>query len=593
MFANWKADPRSVHASWDAYFKTGTYQAPPTLLADYAAGAARSASPSSSASFSGAPSGDAKAVADTVKVVQLIRAFQVRGHLMADLDPLGIIKTRSKNPAEFQLAHWGFSEADLDREFDVSQADVHGFMGAERGKNKLRHIYRRLQQTYCNKIGLEYMHIADRGHCNWLRSQFETVEEPVVAKADKLQTLDRLTWADHFERFCAQKYNTAKRFGLEGCESLIPGLRAMIDTAADAGVANVVLGMPHRGRLVVLNSVVNKPLEQIFHEFSGVGQTQETEGSGDVKYHLGYSSTQAAGASGNKVHVTLVANPSHLEAENTVVCGKVRAKQFYEADKERAKTVPILLHGDAAFAGQGIVFETMGLSDLPDYTSGGTIHVVVNNQIGFTTDPTVARTSPYCSDIAKAFNAPILHVNAEDPESVVRVCKVAMEWRQKFKKDVVIDLIGYRKHGHNEIDEPDFTQPNMYAVIRQKKSLLELYTERLLTEGSVTKDEAAAISTKTKAHMEEKFQASKTYKYGNYDWLGSKWAGLTGSRTHSKIRPTGVAKEKLLNLGERLTTLPADFTPHRVVKSVYENRGKSIKNNAGLDWCVRDSGFGV
>jgi 2-oxoglutarate dehydrogenase E1 component len=540
MYANWKADPRSVHASWDAYFKTGSYQAPPTLVADYAAGAQRTSSPTGAVA-TGIVSGDAKLVQDTIKVVQMIRAFQVRGHLIADLDPLGIIKARGPTN-EFELSHWGFTEADLDREFDVSQADVQGLMGADRGKMTLRNIYRRLQQTYCNKIGVEYMHIPDRESCNWLRSKFETPEEQTCDKTEKLQILDRLTWSDHFERFCAQKYNTAKRFGLEGCESLIPGLRAMIDSGADSGVANVVIGMPHRGRLVVLNAVVNKPLEQIFHEFSGVGQTQETEGSGDVKYHLGYSSNQIAGTKGNKVHVSLVANPSHLEAVNTVVCGKARAKQFYESDKERSGTVPILLHGDAAFAGQGIVFETMGLSDLPSYTSGGCVHIIVNNQIGFTTNPTDVRQSPYCSDLAKAFNAPILHVNAEDPEAVVRVCKIAMEWRQRFKKDVVIDLIGYRKHGHNEIDEPDFTQPNMYAIIRKKKSLLDVYVERLLGEGSVSAAEATGISTKIKSHMEEKFQASKTYKYGNYDWLGSKWAGLTGSRTHSKIRATGVSK---------------------------------------------------
>eukprot|EP00455_Lapot_gusevi_P045397 TRINITY_DN57_c0_g1_i3.p1 TRINITY_DN57_c0_g1~~TRINITY_DN57_c0_g1_i3.p1 ORF type:complete len:1008 (-),score=381.79 TRINITY_DN57_c0_g1_i3:135-3158(-) len=596
MYVQWKHDPNSVHKSWDAYFRTGSFQAPPSLVADYSSQGPRSTSSVNVSSLPApvAVTGDAKLIHDTINLVQMVRAYQVRGHYISKLDPLeistdGVAFGQLSSPQEFELSKWGFTEADLDREFDISQQGLEGFMGPGRGKMTLRQIVRRLRETYCHHIGLEYMHIPSRQLCNWIRARFETPEEPVHSKEEKLRILERLTWSDHFERFCATKYTTHKRFGLEGCESLIPGMKAMVDIGADLGVHNIVVGMPHRGRLNVLTTVINKPLQQIFYEFSGIGQSEEVDRSGDVKYHLGYSSTQSVGKEGKSdVHISLVANPSHLECVNPVVCGKTRAKQFYDEDTDRSRNVPILLHGDAAFSGQGVVYETMTLSDLPAYTSGGTIHIVVNNQIGFTTDPKFSRSSSYCSDVAKAFNAPIFHVNADDPEAVVRVCEAAMEWRQTFKRDVVIDLIGYRKHGHNETDEPAFTQPHMYSVIKNKKSILDIYSERLIREGSLTEAEIKDVSDNVKSVLNEAFEASKHFHPAD-DWLNNRWAGLTGSRVVSAIKSTGVAVDKLKAVGTHITTIPAEFTPHRGLKRVYDERSNHIKSGGPLDWATAES----
>ena len=631
MYASWLTDPLSVHVSWDYYFRNGSYTAPNVVIGEYEArtnaqrtqripgswkeGQDENGKGKGGSGVVGLPTVvayaqrpeiesnsiqttpmplEVKFVHDSIKVVQLIRAFQVRGHFMAKLDPLnlnkdGIALKVLQAPAELDYQNWGLQESDLDREFNVAQSGMDGIMHPNRGVLTLRYLIRRLREVYCSHIGLEYMHIPSRVMCNWIRAKFETPEEKPLSTEDKLQILGRLTWSDHFELFCAQKYTTAKRFGLEGCEALIPGLKAMIDVAADLGVHNIVIGMPHRGRLNVLQSICKKPLDQIFHEFSGVGNSEKSEGSGDVKYHLGYSSTYAAGTGNKKVHTSLVANPSHLETVNPVVCGKTRAKQYYDNDTDRSRSVPILMHGDAAFSGQGVVYETMTLSDLPDYTSGGTIHVVVNNQIGFTTDPAVARSSSYCSDVAKAFNAPIFHVNGDDPEAVVRVCRAAMEWRQTFKRDVVIDMIGYRKHGHNEVDEPDFTQPEMYKVIKKKTSVYDIYCQKLLDEGTASADHIKSVSNSVKAELENKWQASKSFSFPDPDWLLSKWSGLNGSLVVSKPRDTGIEKDRLLSLAEKINTLPANFTPHRVVKTVYENRLKNIKSNSSIDWATGEA----
>ena len=407
-------------------------------------------------------------------MVQLARAFQVRGHLLANLDPLGILPPRPENE-DLDMRTYGFSEADLNKPVDLSglAADVKGFIDRGRGRVTLGEIYTRLRETYCGTIGYEYMHIPSIEKCNWIREKIETREKMVFTREAKLQILDRLTWADHFERFIQKKHGSAKRFGLEGAESFIAGMKSLIGRSAELSVDNIVIGMPHRGRLNVLNTVVRKNTAQIFAEFADTQEDEPDSGHGDVKYHLGMSFDQKAGKDKQKtIHLTLISNPSHLEAVDPVVLGKTKAKQFYSGDKNGDHSMGLLLHGDAAFAGQGIVYETMGLMHLDGYSTGGTVHMVVNNQIGFTTDPVQGRSTPYCTDIAKAFNLPVFHVNGDDPEAVVHVCELAAEWRARYKTDVVIDLVCYRKYGHNEIDEPSFTQPLMYSKIQQMPSAL-------------------------------------------------------------------------------------------------------------------------
>ena len=406
-------------------------------------------------------------------MVQLVRAFQVRGHLKAELDPLGILPPRPEHE-DLDIRQYGLSEADLDREVDLSglAADVKGFIDRGRPRVTLRQLYTRLRETYCGTIGYEYMHIPSVQRCNWIRERIETRERMVFTKDAKMQVLDRLTWADHFERFIQKKHGSAKRFGLEGAESFIAGMKSLIGRSAELGVENIVIGMPHRGRLNVLNTVVRKNTAQIFAEFADTQEDEPDSGHGDVKYHLGMSLDHKTGPNNKLVHLTLMANPSHLEAVDPVVLGKTRAKQFYTGDKDAVRSMALLLHGDAAFSAQGVVYESMGLMDLQHYSTGGTVHIVVNNQVGFTTDPSQGRSTPYCTDLAKAFNLPVFHVNGDDPEAVVHVCELAAEWRAKFKTDAVIDLVCYRKYGHNEIDEPAFTQPVMYSKIAQMPSAL-------------------------------------------------------------------------------------------------------------------------
>lgn len=417
--------------------------------------------------------------------------------------------------------------------------------------------------------------------------------QPAFTKAEKLSILDRLAWSDLFEHFLANKYTAAKRFGLEGAESLIPGMKALIDRAADMGVENIVIGMPHRGRLNVLGNVVRKPLSQIFCEFSGTSQGSKDPadytGSGDVKYHLGTSFARPT-SSGRRVYLSLVANPSHLEAVNTVVLGKTRAKQYFVDDLDRTRCMPILLHGDGAFSGQGIVYETLDMSGLVDYTVGGCVHLVVNNQVAFTTDPKEGRSSPYCTDVAKSLvSSPIFHVNGDDVEAVVRVCMLAAEWRQTYKTDVVVDLVCYRKHGHNEIDEPMFTQPLMYKKIKTMKNSHRLYVDQLLKEGSVTEAEVKAIHDKVLSILDAEFAAAKDYKPKPSDWLASHWTGFKSPAQMSRIRNTGVPHDMLLEVGKAITTLPADFTPHRQIKKVYETRRAMIEGREPVDWAFAEA----
>ena len=415
------------------------------------------------------------AAIDSIRALNLIRAYRVRGHLEADLDPLGLAK-RGPYP-ELDYKSYGFTEADLDREIFIDN-----LLGRERAT--LREIVAILRATYCGRIGVEYMHIQVPAERAWIQEKFEKRSRSALAAPLRKQILETLTAAETFERFLDRRYTGTKRFGIEGAESLMPALEAILRRGCELGIREFVIGMPHRGRLNVLANFVGKPFAAIFSEFQGNStQPEHVHGSGDVKYHLGTSGDREVG--GQTVHLSLAANPSHLEAVDPVVLGKVRAKQSQRGDGERTQVAGILMHGDAAFAGQGLVAESLELSDLLGFCTGGTIHIIVNNQIGFTTSPSAARSSPYPSDVAKGVQAPIFHVNGDDPEAVVEVARVATEYRQEFKKDVVIDLFCYRRHGHNEGDEPAFTQPLMYRAIARHPTTRQIYASRLVAAGVV------------------------------------------------------------------------------------------------------------
>jgi len=542
----------------------------------------------------GLPKVDTQTIQESMRLMMLIRAYQINGHSIANLDPLSL--SNHEVPVSLDPSLYGFTEADMDRDFFVGTWRMKGFLNEERPIQTLRQILTRLRETYCGTIGYEYMHIQDREQCNWLRERIETERKKQYAPERKKILLDRLGWGEMFENFLSNKYSAAKRFGLEGCESLVPGFKEIIDKAAEMGVEAINIGMPHRGRLNVLANVVRKPLQTIFNEFKGGPKLKEElgnesssyTGSGDVKYHLGTSFDRPT-LRGGQIHLSLVANPSHLEAVNTVVTGKTRAKQFYNKDPHGDKSMAVLLHGDGAFSGQGIVYETLDMSKLPEYAVGGTIHIVVNNQVAFTTDPKYSRSSAYCTDVAKGMDVPVFHVNGDDVEAVVWVMELATEWRMKWKTDAVVDIVCYRKYGHNEIDEPMFTQPLMYKVIQQHPSALTIYSNKLIEEGVITPEYYQDMRKNINNVMEREFEAAKTYVPKQRDWLASHWQGFKSPDQLSRIRDTGLPIEHLRNLGHLVTSIPSGFTPHRVVKRVYEARRAMIDNGEGIDWAMGEA----
>ncbi|KAM1370992.1 hypothetical protein ACFX2F_041393 [Malus domestica] len=563
---DWEADPNSVDESWDNFFRNFVGQA------------------------STSPGVSGQTIQESMRLLLLVRAYQVSGHMKAQLDPLGL--EERDIPDDLDPALYGFTEADLDREFFLGVWRMSGFLAENRPVQTLRSILTRLEQAYCGTIGYEYMHIADRNRCNWLRDKIETPTPMQYNRQRREVILDRLMWSTQFENFLATKWKAAKRFGLEGGETLIPGMKEMFDRAADLGVEGIVIGMPHRGRLNVLGNVVRKPLRQIFNEFSGGTKPVDEDGlytgTGDVKYHLGTSYDRPT-RGGKRLHLSLVANPSHLEAVDPVVVGKTRAKQFYSNDVDRTKNMGVLIHGDGSFAGQGVVYETLHLSALPNYTTGGTIHIVVNNQVAFTTDPMSGRSSEYCTDVAKALNAPIFHVNADDMEAVAHVCELAAEWRQTFHSDVVVDLVCYRRFGHNEMDEPSFTQPEMYKVIRNHPPALTIYQNKLLESAQVTKEDIERIQNKVNSILNEELLASKDYVPQKRDWLASHWSGFKSPEQISRIQNTGVKPEILKSVGKSVTALPETFKAHKGVKKVYEQRAQMIETGEGIDWAVAEA----
>ncbi len=525
-----------------------------------------------------------QATRDSVRALMMIRAYRMRGHLHADLDPLGIEEREDHD--ELNPASYGFAAADWDRKIFIDNV-----LGLEFATiNQMLAILRR---TYCNTLGVEFMHISDPAEKSWLQERIEGPDKEIAfTREGKRAILNKLAEAEGFERFLDVKYTGTKRFGLDGAESLIPALEQIIKRGGALGVQDIVFGMAHRGRLNVLTQVLAKPHRALFHEFKGGSfKPDEVEGSGDVKYHLGVSSDREF--DGNRVHLSLTANPSHLEIVDPVVLGKVRAKQDQLNDIiERAKVMPLLIHGDAAFAGQGVVAECLGLSGLKGHRTGGSVHFIINNQIGFTTYPRYSRSSPYPSDVAKLVEAPIFHVNGDDPEAVVFAAKVATEFRQKFHKPVVIDMWCYRRFGHNEGDEPAFTQPLMYRKIRSHPSTLEIYGRKLTAEGVVTEAELDGMKAEWRARLEIEFESGQAYKPNKADWLDGRWAGLKATKEDSddpRRGATGVSMAVLKTIGEKITAIPPDFNIHRTIQRFLDNRKKMIETGEGIDWATAEA----
>jgi len=539
------------------------------------------------------------AAADSIRAMMLIRTYRVRGHLAANLDPLGLSK--QELPADLAPEYHGFSGAAQDRKVYLG-----GTLGLQWAT--VREVVAILRANYCGKVGLEYMHIADVEERRFLQERMEGADKHIVFSPEgKKAILTAVIRGEQYEKFLGRKYVGTKRFGLDGGESMIPALEAVIKYGGQLGVKEIVYGMAHRGRLNVLANVMAKPYKVIFHEFSGgSANPDDVGGSGDVKYHLGTSTDREF--DGIKVHMSLVPNPSHLETVDPVVLGKVRAQQVIRDDVGPGKftqVLPVLIHGDAAFAGQGIVWECLGFSGVPGYHSGGTIHFIINNQIGFTTSPQFSRGSPYPSDVAKGIQAPILHVNGDDPEAVTFVCKFAIDYRQKFGRDIVIDMWCYRRFGHNEGDEPSFTQPLMYARIGKHPPVSELYAANLRDQGVIGEGEASAITNTFVEHLEEQFEASKSYKPNEADWFAGRWSGLNKPMDPETARrnvPTGIESKLFDSLGRTLTTVPADLTVHKTLTRVIDAKREMFKSGEGFDWATGEAlaygslvseGFGV
>ncbi|KAL1139167.1 hypothetical protein AAG570_009227 [Ranatra chinensis] len=662
MYNSWLADPKSVHASWDAFFRNSTsgaapgqaYTSPPSLaepqrnhlpiatLVPYLG----SQAPALGSQVS------EKAIDDHLAVQAIIRSYQARGHLVAELDPLGItyadlhsaFKDRKgtphevvvrqymlgkkkwtrlffwprvvvlfwrwmqirghhiakldplgissadlddRHPPELLYSHYSFEEEDMDRTFKLPSTT---FIGGKEKSLTLREILHRLENTYCRHIGVEFMFINSLEQCNWIRQRLETPGVMEMDANQKRLILARLTRATGFEAFLARKWSSEKRFGLEGAEILIPAMKQIIDKSTELGVESIVMGMPHRGRLNVLANVCRKPLEQIFTQFAALEAADD--GSGDVKYHLGTYIERLNRVTNKNIRLAVVANPSHLEAVDPVVQGKTRAEQFYRGDGEGRKVMSILLHGDAAFSGQGVVFETFHLSDLPDYTTHGTIHIVANNQIGFTTDPRHSRSSPYCTDVARVVNAPIFHVNSDDPEAVMHVCNIAAEWRNTFHKDVVIDIVCYRRNGHNEIDEPMFTQPLMYQIIRNTKPALEKYADKLISERVVNEEEVKDVRDKYDKICEEAYTNARKETHIKYkDWLDSPWSGFFEGKDPLMVSPTGVKEDTLVHIGKRFSSPPpnaAEFVIHKGIERILKSRMQMVESRTA-DWALAEA----
>ena len=611
MYARFAADPQAVDSTWAAFFRSlgdtetdvkkeaqgaswGRTDWPPVPTDDLTAALTGEwpADPKATGEKIRAKAADAginitddqlkRAVLDSLRALMLIRAYRIRGHLAADLDPLGITD-RGHHP-ELEPASYGFADTDMDRPIFIDNV-----LGLEHAS--MREILDIVRRTYCGTFALQYMHISDPEQAAWLKERIEGYgKEITFTREGRRAILNKLVEAEGFEKFLQVKYTGTKRFGLDGGESLIPAMEAIVKRGGALGVKEVIIGMPHRGRLSVLANVMMKPYRAIFNEFQGGSfKPDSVDGSGDVKYHLGASSDRTF--DDNTVHLSLTANPSHLEAVNPVVLGKVRAKQDQYGDQtDRSAVLPILLHGDAAFAGQGVVAECFGLSGLKGHRTGGTIHIIVNNQIGFTTAPAYSRSSPYPTDIALMVEAPIFHVNGDDPEAVVHAAKVASEFRQKFHKDAVLDIFCYRRFGHNEGDEPMFTNPAMYTRIRKQKTTLQLYTERLVADGLIPEGEIEDMKAAFQARLNEEFEVGKDYKPNKADWLDGRWKALTTKDLENYQRgETWIKRETMQEIGTALTRVPEGFDLHKTVARLLDAKRKMFETGQGFDWATAEA----
>ncbi len=515
---------------------------------------------------------------DSVRAIMLIRAFRIRGHLIAKLDPLSL-QPKNEHP-ELKPETYGFTKKDFQRKIFLD-----GVLGLQYAN--LNQILEILKKTYCSTIGYEFMHMGDPDEKAWIRDRIEGPEKEITFTDNgKKAILNKIIQAEGFEKYLHVKFVGTKRFGLDGGESLIPALEQIIKKGGNLGAKEIKIGMPHRGRLNVLANVMGKPFKAIFSEFFGKSVKASKDFEGDVKYHLGASSNREF--DGNLVHISLTDNPSHLEAVNPVVLGQVRAKQFFHKDKQRKKVIPVLMHGDAAFAGQGIVAECFAMSGLPGHNIGGTIHIIVNNQIGFTTAPRFARSSPYPSDVAKIAQAPIFHVNGDDPEAVVHCAKIATEYRQKFNRDVVIDMVCYRRFGHNEGDEPSFTQPIMYKKIKSHPTTLSIYGKKLSLEGLTTMEKLQSDKSEFKKYLEEEFESSKNYK-SELKWFDGVWSRFKPGLGKDKRGISGVDKDKIIQIGKKMSTLPKNFNVHKTLKRVFELKSQIFSKTHKVDWSTAES----
>ena len=520
----------------------------------------------------------------SISAMTLVRLYRVRGHLGADLDPLGL-STKQGDPQELTLAFHGLAGKEAEEVF------VGGVLGLE--WTTVGELYNRLREVYCGKVGLESMRIADTTERRFLQDKFESPGDTIQFSPEgKKPILAAALRGEQYEEFLGKKYVGTQRFGLDGGESMIPALEAVIKHGGSSGVREIIYGMAHRGRLNVLANVMAKPYKVIFHEFSGGSASPEdVGGSGDVKYHLGTSTDREF--DGISVHMSLTPNPSHLETVDPVVLGKSRAQQAIRDDlDEKQQVLPVLIHGDAAFAGQGVVWESLSLSGVNGYDTGGCIHFIINNQIGFTTSPRFARNSPYPSDVAKGVMAPILHVNGDDPEAVTFACKLAVEYRQKFGRDVVIDMWCYRRFGHNEGDEPKFTQPLMYGVISKHPKVSVHYEKRLIAEGVIDDGHRAEVASEFVAHLEEEFQAAKSYKANEADWFGGRWAGLNKPVDDESARrnvETAIEPKAFDALGRTLTEVPENVSIHRTLGRVLKAKGEMFSSGEGFDWATAEA----
>eukprot|EP00931_Biecheleriopsis_adriatica_P033817 TRINITY_DN1960_c0_g1_i2.p1 TRINITY_DN1960_c0_g1~~TRINITY_DN1960_c0_g1_i2.p1 ORF type:complete len:1021 (-),score=228.48 TRINITY_DN1960_c0_g1_i2:101-3163(-) len=579
LYMQWKANPSKLDPKWSEYFsalEAGTSMA--------------GAGPAGIVGSGGAGG-----------LQNFIRAYQVRGHEAASLDPLGIHTWRSwaqkgisPTAPELEPSFHGFSAADMDKNFEVK-------FGGLGSNPTLAEIHAALKSTYCSSIGIEYMHIGDLKKLDWIRSRVESPSFIPSDKAKLMKVYEELLKVDTFEQFLNTQYKTTKRFGVDGGEAAVAGVNAAIEKAAEFGMSECVIGMPHRGRLNVLTNVVQKPLTQMFAEFKGthydfealVSQSDHDDWlfAGDVKYHLGTSQVFSL-ANGKTITATLEANPSHLETVNTVTLGRTRAKQYYmgNTDESRKRVLPILFHGDASFAGQGVVYETLQLAHVKEYDVGGTIHVIINNQVGFTTDPVDDRSTMYSSDLGKGFNVPILHVNGDDPVAVTSTFELAAEWRQVWQTDVIVDVVCYRRFGHNETDAPEYTQPVLYKTINKHPRTEAVYGQKLVTSGVATQQELDAIKAELWAKHEVAFQAADNFKpQGEAEWVATKWEGFVRPTDKSNSHPTGIDLDLLRKIGARLCTVPTEFKVHNGLKRQLKKKQEDIDGGEALDWATAEA----